>query len=313
MKKRMIRKIIISSSALFALLLIYLMPDKLDIKENLEYVNNDIVFNNIYLLDDNSYLGKTKVVINSTDTVDKVRELIEILISGGQGENKIPNGFKSFLPSETKIKDIFIEEDLVKINFSNDLLDINESLEEKMIESLVYTITSLDDINKIIIYVDGDILTKLPKTNITLPSTLDRTFGINKIYNFTKTDDINQVTIYYLSKKDDNYYYVPVTKYLNDNRDKVKIIIEQLTTNNSYNTNLMSYLNSNTSLLAVLEDSDILELTFNNYIFENIESKNILEEVIYTICLSIKDNYSVDEVIIKSDNEVIKYVLKEIN
>lgn len=313
LKRKMIRKIIISSSALFALLLIYLMPNEPNIKESLEYVNNDIVFNNIYLLDDNSYLGKTKVVINSNDTISKVKELVEVLISGGMGENKIPNGFKSLLPSETKILNVSYDNGLVKIDFSKDLLDIDVSLEEKMIEALVYTITSVDGVDSIIIYVEGDILTKLPKSNINLPSTLDRSFGINKIYDFTKTNDINQVTIYYLSKHNDNYYYVPVTKYLNDNRDKIKIIIDELSTNSSYNTNLMSYLNSNTSLLAVLEQPDILELTFNNYIFEDVETKDILEEVLYTICLSVKDNYDVNEIIIKSADEEIKQVLNEIN
>ena len=315
LKKKMIRKIIISTSALFALFLIYLIPnEELDIKQSLEYIDLDVTTNNIYLLDEYSYLGKTEVVVNSKTTEDKVKELVEVLINGGVGENKIPNGFKSILPSETKILSIKYEDNLIKIDFSKDLLNINKELEEKMIEALVYTITSVDEVEKVIIYVEGNILTKLPQTNITLPSTLDRNFGINKTYDFTNTKDINQVTIYYLNKHNDDYYYVPVTKYLNDNRDKIKIIIDELTSTNTYNTNLLSYLNSNTELLAIEEQPDILELTFNSYIFSDVDSKDILEEVVYTICLSIKDNYDVSEVVIKNENEeILKTVLKEIN
>ena len=104
-----------------------------------------------------------------------------------------------------------------------------------------------------------------------------------------------------------------MTKYLNDNRDKIKIIIDELTSTNTYNTNLLSYLNSNTEILAIEEQPDILELTFNSYIFSDVESKDILEEVIYTICLSVKDNYDVSEVVIKSeDEEIYQAVLKEI-
>ena len=314
LKKKMIRKIIISTSALFALFLIYLIPnDKLDIKQNLEYVNLDIETNNIYLLDDYNYLGKAEVVINSKSTEDKVKELVEVLISGGEGENKIPNGFKSILPSDTKILSVKYENNLIKIDFSKDLLNISKDLEEKMIEAIIYTITSVDEVEKLIIYVEGNILTKLPQTNITLPSTLDRNFGINKTYDFTTTKDINQVTVYYLNKHNNDYYYVPVTKYLNDNRDKIKIIIDELTSTNTYNTNLLSYLNSNTEILAIEEQQDILELTFNSYIFSDVDNKDILEEVIYTICLSVKDNYDVNEVIIKNENEeVLKTVLKEI-
>ena len=229
LRKKMIRKIIITSSALFALLLIYLIPnqdEKLNINQNFEYVNLEVATNTIYLLDNYNYLGKTEVVVNSTTTEEKVKELVEVLISGGSGENKIPNGFKSILPSDTKILSIKYEDGLIKIDFSKELLNINKELEEKMIEAIIYTVTSVDEVDKLIIYVEGDILTKLPQTKINLPSTLDRNFGINKTYDFTKTDDINQVTVYYLNKHNDNYYYVPVTKYLNDNRDKIKIIID---------------------------------------------------------------------------------------
>ena len=316
LRKKMIRKIIITSSALFALLLIYLIPnqdEKLNINQNLEYVNLEVATNTIYLLDNYNYLGKTEVVVNSTTTEEKVKELVEVLISGGSGENKIPNGFKSILPSDTKILSVKYEDGLIKIDFSKELLNINKELEEKMIEAIIYTVTSVDEVDKLIIYIEGDILTKLPQTKINLPSTLDRNFGINKTYDFTKTDDINQVTVYYLNKHNDNYYYVPVTKYLNDNRDKIKIIIDELTSTNTYNTNLLSYLNSNTEILAIEEQPDILELTFNSYIFSDVESKDILEEVIYTICLSVKDNYDVSEVVIKSeDEEIYQAVLKEI-
>ena len=319
LKRKMIRKIIVATSALFALFLIYLIPnaekDKdLIVDQNLEYVNLDVTTNSIFLLDDYNYLGKAEVVINSKTVEDKVKELVEILISGGIGENRIPNGFKSILPSETKIKSVKFEEGILKIDLSKELLDINKELEEKMVEALVYTITSVEDVNKVILYVEGDILTKLPQTGIHLPSTLDRNFGINKTFEFTKTDDINQVTIYYANKHNGEYYYVPVTKYLNDNRDKIKIIIDELSSSNTYHTNLLSYLNSNTELLAIEEQPDILELTFNSYIFSDVDNKDILEEVIYTICLSIKDNYDVNQVVIKNNGEeVYQTVLKTIN
>lgn len=317
LKQKIIRKIIVSSCALFALLLLYLVPDnetKLKVNENLEYTKPDITTSSIYLLDDYNYLGKTEIVTNSTNTEDKIKELLNALISGGSLENRIPNGFRSILPSDTKILSVKYEEGLAKIDFSKELLDIDISLEEKMIEAIIYTVTSIDEVEKIIIYVEGNILTKLPKSKINLPSTLDRDFGINKVYDFTKTDNINQITIYYLNKNNDDFYYVPVTKYLNDDREKIKIIIDELTSYNTYNTNLMSYLNSNTELLAIEEQPSILELTFNSYIFSDVTEKEILEEVIYTICLSVKDNYNVEEIVIKNEEEpILNTVLKELN
>ncbi len=317
LKRKFIQKIIIASAALFSLLLLYLLPDTVDnslnITQNLEYTQ-EIKTHPIFLLDNNQFLGKTEIIINSLDIENQVKELLETLIKGGELENRIPSGFTSILPSDTKILSIKHEENLIKIDFSKELLDINEELEEKMIEAIIYTITGIDNIDKVIIYVEGQILTKLPKTNITLPSTLDRTFGINKTYKFTETDNINQVTVYYMNKHNSNYYYVPVTKYLNDERDKISIVVDELSSSNTYNTNLISYLNYKTELLAVEQQENLMELSFNSYIFNDLETKKILEEVIYTICLSIKDNYDVQEVVFTSnDEEVYKSVLNEIN
>ena len=52
-------------------------------------------------------------------------------------------------------------------------------------------------------------------------------------------------------------------------------------------------------------------LTFNNHILNNLEEKSILEEVIYTISLSIADNFDVNEVIfLIGDEEITKSVIK---
>lgn len=320
LKKISIRKLIISFSALFTLFLIYLIPNnendknKLeDIPQELEYVNNDLITSSVFLLDSYNMLGKTEVPVSSKDIESLAKELLEVLINGGANEDRIPNGFKSVLPSDTKILSLKYDKDLIKVDFSKELLNTSKEMEEKVVEAIVYTLTSINDVNKVIIYVDGNILTKLPQTKINLPSTLDRSFGINKEYDINSIKDINQVTIYYVNKNNDNYYYVPVTKYLNDDRDKIKIVIDELSGNSIYNTNLMSFLNSNAELISSEKKDDLMHLNFNEYIFSDIEEKNILEEVIYTISLSVCDNYEVKGVVFNVENEEIyKTVLKTI-
>lgn len=258
-------------------------------------------------------LGKTEVPVSSKDIESLAKELLEVLINGGANEDRIPNGFKSILPSDTKILSLKYDKDLIKVDFSKELLNTSKEMEEKVVEAIIYTLTSINGVNKVIIYVDGNILTKLPQTKINLPSTLDRSFGINKEYDINSIKDINQVTIYYVNKNNDNYYYVPVTKYLNDDRDKIKIVIDELSGNSIYNTNLMSFLNSNAELISSEKKDDLMHLNFNEYIFSDIEEKNILEEVIYTISLSVCDNYEVKGVVFNVENEEIyKTVLKTI-
>ena len=303
-----------SSAVLFALLLLCLIPNKeLKIEEKVKYIENDNLKTVIYLLDNHNYLARTTVAISNTEVEKKAKDLLNILIKDSSGESKVPNGFKSIIPSNTEIKSLELVNDIIKVNFSKELLDVSEEYEEKVIEAIVYTLTSIEGVNKVIIYVDGDVLSKLPKTKINLPSTLDKSYGINKEYNISSFKNINSVTVYYVSKFNDDTYYVPVTKYMNDDREKIKIIIEELASAPLYNTGLMSYLNSNISLLASEQDVDTLSLVFDDYLFNDANSKNILEEVIYSISLSVGDNYDVKEVIFEVNNEEIyKSVIKTI-
>ena len=317
LKRFWIKKIMIASSALFTLLLICLIPkeDKTltNIKQELEYVDKGINKNEIFLLDVNNYLARTSVALTSTDVTGKAKEILNTLITGSSGESKIPNGFRGVLPADTKILTVEYEDKILKINLSNEVMDVKEDMEEKVIEAIVYNLTSIDGVDKIMLFVDGNILTKLPKTGINLPTTLDRSYGINKEYDINSTKNITNVTVYYVNKYNGNEYYVPVTKYVNDDREKIQIIVDELTSSPIYSSNLMSYLNSNTKLLEISESVDSLDLVFNSYIFSDVDEKEILEEVIYTISLSVKDNYNVNEVSFTvNDEEICKSTLKTI-
>jgi germination protein M len=228
------------------------------------------------------------------------------MIIDGKRESVIPNGFRAIIPSDTKIISVELVDGTAKINFSKSLLDVNKNMEEKVIEAITYSLTSITDVKGVIIYIDGQVLTTLPQTGKRLPALLKRDFGVNKTFDINRVNNINSITIYYLNKHDDNYYYVPVTKYTNDSRDKIKIIIDELTSGPLYETNLMSFLNANAKLLNYELTEDSLTLNFNSYILDDIKNKKILEEVIYSIALSVGDNYGVKEVIFKVENEEIE-------
>ena len=313
LKKISIRKIVLSSLALFAMFLIYIIPaneNTLDIKEELEYVNTNVESSPIFLMDQNSYVALTSVAVNDTSIENKARQLIRVLTIGGM-DSKIPSGFSAIIPPNTEVLSLSYENGIIKVDFSKDLLNISENLEEKMVESIVYTLTSIDKVNGVIIYVEGDILTKLPKTKINLPSTLDKTFGINKEFDLTSTKDITDVTIYYINQISDNYYYVPVTKYVNDNREKASIIIDELSSNFNPNKNLMSFLNDGTKLVSSIVKDGKMQLNFNEEILNSSVSEDISKETLDMITLSIGANYDVKEVVFNvGDRKLYEIALK---
>ncbi len=315
-KKLTMRRITLASILLFILVLFTIFPKqpeyKLDLQNNqtVEYVSKNAT-HEIYLIDKDNYVARTSVILRTEKTESKARELLEILVIGGKRENSIPSGFRAIIPVDTKILTTELKDGILKVNFSKEFLDVNKENEEKMLEAIIYTITSIEDIKGLIIYVDNILLTTLPKTGVKLPTLLTREFGVNKYYDIVNTRNIVSTTVYYINKHDENYYYVPVTKVTNSEKEKIKLIIDELTGGPIYQSNLMSFLNSNTRLLNYSLQEKSMQLEFNSYIVDNIENNRILEEVKYSILLSINDNYLVEKVVFIVNNvEIEKSVIK---
>ena len=306
-KRFSMKKISKYTILLLVVFLFYLFPtkEKYDLdKEVSKEVN--INYHDIYLIDKNNYVAKTNIQVSSLKKDLLIDELIEAMKIDGKYQDKIPNGFCALLPSDTKLLGKEINNDVVTLNFNSNILDVKSENEEKIIESLIYSITSIDGIDKIIFKIDGENLKKLPKTGIILDTELTRDYGINKTYDIDSIKGINKVTIYYTNKNNNSdVYYVPVTKYVNNDEEKIKIIIDELASKFSFESNLMSYLNYNTKLLDYNLNENEIDLNFNEYLFDSTENKKVLEEVIYSISYSVMDNYNVDKVNFFVNNEKV--------
>lgn len=295
-KKSSIRRICVATLTLFILLIIYFFPSNdTVIKEHLSYITKDEM--PIFLVDNSDYVARTSIVKNSSETIEQIKEIIEALTKNTKKSSYIRDGFKPIIPEGTKILDLKLEENILTINFSKELLNVVHCDEQKMIEAIIYSLTEIKDIKKIKILVEGKPLTNLPNSNKKLPEYLDKSYGINKIYNIDSIKETTKTTIYYLSKNKDYYYYVPVTKVSNEKTERVEIIIKELKSTPIYHTNLISYLaaSANMTNYELLEST--ISLSFNNYLIANMKEEDLLEEVKYSIALSIRDTYGINEVI----------------
>lgn len=281
--------------ALFILLIIYFFPDSNNIHESLRYIEKDEM--PIFLVDQMDYVARTTIVKDSTDTKNQILEIISTLTIGSKKSSYIRDGFKPIIPKGTKVLNTTLEGGILTINFSKELLNIEKENEEKMLEALIYSLTEFNDVKKIAILIEGEKLKTLPNSNKRIPEYLDKDYGINKIYNLDSIKDTSKTTIYYISKNNDYYYYVPVTKISNEKTERVEIIIKELKTTPIYHTNLISYLaaSANVTNYELLESS--ISLSFDNYLLANMKNEDILEEVKYSIALSLRDTYGVNEVV----------------
>lgn len=304
LRRKALKKILLTTFTAFIILVISVfntVDNKSTLQTNLEveYITG-IGTNVIYLLDQNDYLVKTNIFLDSTDTITQIELLLKNLTI--RDNNNFQSGLKAIIPENTKVEKITFENKIVTINFSKEFLNIDKRLEKQLISAIVYSIMDLDGIDGVSILVNGKSLLEYPYCKEDIPSVITKEIGINEKSSINSRNNIQKVVIYYVEDISNNNYYVPVTRYLNDDRDKIKIIIDELTTSYIYEPNLMSFLNSNVELLSYEEKENVLFLNFNNVL--NSKGDKILEEVKYSIAYSVFDNYNVSSVMFSIDGNL---------
>ena len=284
LRKKAVRKIIITTFSIVTIFVLCMIPKTFDDSENLlnleietTYVDNSTT-SDIYLLGINDYLTKVSVFINGNTLNEKIDQIIKYLTI--DGSSKVPDGLKAIIPKETKLNSFNVEDKIVTLDFNEKLFDIDKSLEERLIESITYSLININGIEGVKLKINGNDILELPKSNKKLPLILNRNYGINKVFDIDDIHNVNKVVLYYYSKIGEKEYYVPVTKYLNDDREKIKIIIENLSSNFVYESSLVSILNPNTELINYEIDDKLMKINFNQGIFMD---NKVLEEVIYSI------------------------------
>ena len=309
-KTKAIRKIFTTTLSMFIILCVFsLMTINLDntLKVNLEINDISGIGNGyVYLLSKNDYLVRKNIYLDSDSDVLNIKKALSYLIESDN--NKYSSELMGVIPKDTKINEVICGDDLVTVDFSKEILNVSINHEKHMISSIVYTIMDLVDVDGVSILVDGELLRSYPNTGEVFGSVLNKSIGINNRYDITSRKDINRVILYYVDLIDKDIYYVPVTKYINDDREKVKIIIEELKSSYLSEVNLMSFLNSNVKLIDYQIENDIFFLNFDDYLFDS--NDKILEEVMYTISYSIFDNYDVNMVMFLVNGEEVNHIMR---
>ena len=297
--KKALRKILITTFTLFTLFVIYIIPEKLsnrnylDVDMDVEYVVS-LGTNEIYLLGPNNYLVKTNVLLESETIEGKIKGIIDYLTI--KKSDKLPVGLSGIIPEATKLNQVTVTDHIATLDFSKELFQGMAELEERIVEGIAYSILNLEEINGVTLKVEGVLVQELPSSKKKIPEVIDKSFGINKVYDIDNRNGIQKVTLYYIDQIDNENYYVPVTRYMNDDREKINIIIDSLASDYIYESNLMSLLNQDTELIDYQIEDELMLLNFNHSIFSQ---DKVLEEVSYSIAYSVFDNYDVNTVLLE--------------
>ena len=290
LKKNALRRICISTFSLFIVLLLCIFPNN-ETSYPEEIISINELTMPLYIKDQNGYVARTNIIKKKDNDIEYI---INLLTKGSLYENYLPVNFEPLIPENTKLLNYSLNDKVLKLNFSKEFLLVKENYEEKMIESLIYSLCELESIDKILIYVENKKLNELPNSKIKLPVSLDKSYGINKVYDIKSFKNVTKTTIYYASKTDDLTYYIPITKITNNDANAVEIIVKELKTSPIYESNLISFLNASYELknYEIMENS--VNMSFDNKMLLNLNDENITEKVKYTLSLSIRDTLGKD-------------------
>lgn len=292
LKRKALRKIFITTLSMLIILTIYTIPtiSKPNVlRTNLEIEDiTNLSTDKIYLLNKNNYLVKTDIFIDSNKLNKKINSIINYLTINN---NKIPSNLNGYIPKNTKLLNFNIESNSIVLNFSKEFTNSNN--EEIMITGIVYSLLELNEIKEVSFKVED----KFYKDY----NNLTKDIGINKNILYTSRNDINKVVTYYLDDTDN--YYVPVTNYVNDKREKIEIIVDSL---KETKKSLISYISNNTELLNYIEENNLLILNFS----KELKNKNneVEDKILNTISYSVFDNYDVNMVMFQVEGETYKYI-----
>ena len=307
-KTKAIRKMLITTMSLFLVLTVFslsFLNDEKTLRVNMEIVHdNGVNTSDIYLLGENGYLIRKSILLDKDTVRENILKIVDELTESDT--TKFSNGFRGVIPKECSVLDVIVGSNLVTLNFSKEFLNVLEENEKKMIESVVFSVLDYTKLDGVVILVEGELLTEYPNSKEKLDKVLTKNIGINKQYNIKSRDNLLSVVLYYVVDIDGDNYYVPVTKYLNDTKEKIDIIVEELVNDNINDAGLMSFLNNKVELIEYDEANNVMVLNFNEYLFDY--NNFVLDEVLYSISYSVFENYDVNMVMFEVNGEEIGFI-----
>jgi germination protein M len=268
-----------------------------------EEINNEAVetvTRQLYLIDKNGYVVPQAVDLPKTKEVAK--QVVEYLVKDGPVTDLLPNGFQAVLPAGTEVMGVNLDNDTAIVDFSKEFADYDPSEEQKILQSITFTLTQFDNIKNVQIWINGYEQKVMPVNHTPIGQGVSRLDGIN-IETGTVVDVANSigVTVYYLAQTEGESYYVPVTKRIANETDSVAAVVEGLVNGPSIQSGLFSDFSRDIELLDVsIDDAGLATLNFNEAL---LNQEIISDHTLNALVLSLTEQTDIYQVAIQVNGE----------
>lgn len=252
----------------------------------------------LYLLNEEGLVVPQTVELPKTDAV--AQQVLEYIIKDGPVTSILPNGFEAVLPAGTQVIGLNLQADgTLIVDVSEEFKQYQPEQEEQIIQAMTYTLTQFDNVERVTLWINGHEQTEMPVNGTPLQEGYSRADGIN-IYHPDGVDlmDSKAVTLYYPTQQAEQFYYVPVTQYVEmDKQTNYQAMVEALLEGPAYDLNLLNVFNPNISIVEKPKVKDgVLHVMFSKEILNDENTSSISDEVMETLVRTLTDKSEVDAV-----------------
>lgn len=173
-------------------------------------LKKDEINRRVYLISNDNLTIPLSVSLEKKSTLqEQIIDVYNLLKVNSQIENPY---IKGFIPQETKLNKVNIENKILQLDFSDNILNNNFNT-NKTLEALTMSFISFDEIKGLEVFVNGTKINDIVDEYI--PDILNEDYGINENYNFTSSilGKDKQIVFYSRNYSDEYKYLVPVTVY----------------------------------------------------------------------------------------------------
>ncbi|MBB6445641.1 GerMN domain-containing protein [Bacillus benzoevorans] len=259
-------------------------------------VAEETIKTELYLIDKNGLVVPQTLNLPKTESVAK--QALEYLVDNGKVTDMLPNGFKAVLPADTKLT-VNVKDKVATVDFSNEFKNYQPEDELKILQSVTWTLTQFDSIEKVKLQMNGHPLEEMPVNGTPIGDELTRKDGINlDISNSGDITNTRPVTVYFLSGEKGGYYFVPVTKRVSNMiNNNITAAVQELVKGPSANSNLLNEFSPDAKLIDKPKfQNGNVTLNFNEEIYGSFDEKVISKNVLQSLVLSLTEQSGIESV-----------------
>jgi len=252
----------------------------------------------IYVLDPHGLVAPVTIRVPAQEAAG--RTALEHLVRGGPAEGKLPAGFSPVLPQGTKLS-VDLARGKAAVDFSAEFAGYPAEQERKVLESVVWTLTSFPAVTSVELRIAGKTLGRMPVAGLPIPAPLTRKIGIN-LEKAPEADygRTTAVTLYFRGETADRYaYFVPVTRLVPLTDDPAQAAIRELVRGPLPASPLSSSVMSDAHFLGVSVRDGVASARFDDALLG--PDGRVEGETAQAIMLTLAENTGAERVQIRVD------------